>query len=255
MNKILKFGLGLTVLIFSGRSAKAATLIIDDFSTPSFTTSAGGLVSDSVSGQGIIGGERLIELSRTLGVTNSTALTSDCNFVMPTIQCMNFNSGVASLGSLSLTYGSSTLTGIDVTNAGFNDGFAISIQFADLPTQLKIIATDTSGNTASFTQQTPGLVFQNPNIVRADFTSFTGDLVDFSSIDEVEFLFDAIFPATDFQFNVISSENFEQINDPRFNDSRSNLTAVPEPTSITSLMGLLMLGIISSGVRNRKAKS
>ena len=249
MNKILKFGLFLTTLVFSGVQANAAIFIIDDYSTPSSTTSSGGLVSETVSGPGILGGERLIELNKTIGLSNPMALTSDCNFVTPIIQCMSFNSGVASLGSLSLTYGLNTLTGMDVTNAGFNDGFLISIQFADLPTNFEIVVTDTSGSTASFMQQTPGLIFQNPNILQADFASFTGDLVDFSSIDEIKFSFDAVFPATDFQFNVVGTENFDPTNDPI-----STSTSVPESTPIISLMGLLAFGIISSVIRNQKVK-
>ena len=141
------------------------------------------------------------------------------------------------------------LLSLDLTNAGFNDGFVLLIQFADLPTNYEIIATDTSGNTASFMQETPGFIFQNPTITRADFTGFTGDLVDFSSIDEVKFSFDATFPATDFQFNVVATENFDSTNDPN-----STPTTVPEHTPIAFLMGLLAFGITSSGVRNRKVK-
>lgn len=237
MDKILKFGLLLT--------SNAATFIIDDYNTPSFTTSPGGLVSETVSSSGILGGTRLIELNKTIGISNSTALTSDCNFITPVIQCMSFNSGSASLGSLSLTYGSTTLPGLDVTNAGFNDGFVVSIQFADFSTDFEIVATDTLGNTASFIQQTPGLVFQNPQMLEADFDSFTGDLVDFSSIDTIKFSFDALFPATDLQFNVVATENLDTTNDP---------VSIPERTPIISLIGLLAFGITSSHIRNQKVR-
>ena len=249
MNKILKFGLCLTVWIFSRDNAEAATFVIDDFRTPSFTTSPEGIVSDTVSGPGILGGERVIELTRISGFTNSAALTTNCNLITPIIQCMSFNSGVGSLGSLSLTYGSNMLPGIDVTNAGFNDGFVLLVQFADFPTNFTITAKDNSGNTSSFTQQTPGLVFLNPNTIRADFARFTGGLVDFADLDEVTFSFDATFPATDFQFNVVATENFDSTNDPNL-----NATTVHEPTPIRSLMGLLTLSMIFFGVKNRKVK-
>ena len=256
MNQIFTFGLVSTALIVSAGQVSAATFTIDNFTTPSSTTSSGGAVTDSVSDSSILGGTRLVELDNFSGGGDLTAETKTCTAVVPLTECMTFSGESGVSGALSVIYGSDIIAGIDVTAGGFNDTFRVATQFSDFPANFDIIVSDTSGNTATFMSTSPGGIFfplTGTSNLDVAFSAFSGDAVDFSNIDLLEFAFETVVPATDLEFSLLSTENVDPTDDPDPSTPPS-LPTVTEPRSFISLMGVFAVAPVSLQISKGEKK-
>jgi uncharacterized repeat protein (TIGR01451 family) len=174
----------------------AQSLTIDDFSTnqPALSLTfppSGTSASSSVSGGGILGGERDMQINLTGGVIAGNTLTA---VVSSGLFSYSQDATIQGNGVLQWdgTDGSPTLNatglgGIDLTVGGTQDAFDLSVFFDDLPVNAVITVYTDAGNASALTVPLPGSVFASTNFV-LPYTSFTTALgagADFTNVGAI----------------------------------------------------------------------
>lgn len=183
-------------LLLAGAPLGAQLLTIDSFETDHTTQQlvfppAGTTTSASVSGPGILGGERDITLNLTSGVVagnNVSATVSSGVFSYaqaPTIEATGRIDwdGVDGSGTLNPV----GLGGLDLTSGGLQNAVLLRVPFADLPQNVVISIHTDGADASSFTLSLPGAIFSSADYVipYSSFTTLLGGGADFSDVGAV----------------------------------------------------------------------
>jgi uncharacterized repeat protein (TIGR01451 family) len=176
--------------------AAAQSVTIDTFATnqPSLTLTyppSGTSASSSVSGAGILGGERDIQVNLTGGViagNTMSAVVSSGFFSYSQDATIAGNAVVQWDG----TDGSPALNptglgGIDMTVGGTQDGFLLNTFFDDLPVNVTLTIYTDATHASAMNFMFPGLVFSATNFVLpySAFTPTLGTGADFTNVGAV----------------------------------------------------------------------
>jgi len=177
-------------------ASRAQPILIDDFSTNQAAQTltfppAGTSSSSSVSGAGILGGERDVEVDLTAGVIagNTMSATVSSGFFS-----YSQDATISGMGKIQWdgTDGSPTINptglgGIDLTAGGTQDAFLLSVFFDDLPVNIVIEVFTDAGNASSLTLATPGLLFSATGFVLpySAFTTTLGTGADFANVGAI----------------------------------------------------------------------
>jgi uncharacterized repeat protein (TIGR01451 family) len=174
----------------------AAQITIDDFSTNQSALTltyppAGTSASSSVSGSGILGGERDVQINLTGGViagnTESAVVSSgffsysqDATIAGNTVIQWDGTDGSATLNPTGLG-------GVDLTQGGSQDALQLSVFFDDLPVSVTIEVFTDAGNASTATFNLPGLVFSSTNFVLpySSFTTTLGTGANFANVGAI----------------------------------------------------------------------
>jgi uncharacterized repeat protein (TIGR01451 family) len=175
----------------------AQSITVDSFATdqslmltfPPALTSA----SSSVSGAGILGGERDIGIGLTSGVIAGNTVSSVVSSGFLSYSQDATIAGTAIIvwdgadGSDALNW--TGLGGIDLTNSGQEDALVLSIAFDDLPLNAVINVITDAGNASFATLPLPGLIFATTNytIPFSAFTPWAGAGADFANVGAITF--------------------------------------------------------------------
>lgn len=190
--------------MFAAGSAVAAPVTIDDFTTPQDTLKAepGQTLSSAVSGANIIGGSRALTVSATAGAPplGTTAAVMQVN------NFLSFSNDVGVTGQLQVEWnaGGTGLGGIDLTDAGTNDGFLVDITTADNDFSLSFEVDDALGGTSTFSSIVPELSGPGSLPLFIAFGVFNGN-ADFTSIDSIRMTLTSVGAALDMSIASISS--------------------------------------------------
>jgi uncharacterized repeat protein (TIGR01451 family) len=184
------------LLVALPAASRGQAITIDDFSTNQAALlltypPAGTTASSSVSGAGILGGERDMEIDLTGGVIAGNTLSAT---VSSGFFSYSQDATITGMGKLQWdgTDGSPTLNptglgGIDLTAGGTQDAFALSLFFDDLPVNMTLEVFTDAGNASSLTLTTPGLLFSSTSFVLPyrSFTTTLGSGADFSNVGAI----------------------------------------------------------------------
>src|SRR6266545_2874536 len=174
----------------------AQSITIDSFTTNQASLSltfppAGTSASSSVSGAGILGGERDLEINLTAGVIAGNGMSA---VVGSGFFSYSQDATISGTGRIQWdgTDGSATLNptglgGLDLTAGGSQDAFVLDFTFDDLPVDVVIEVFSDAGNASSLTLTTPGLIFSTTNFVvpYSAFTTSLGAGADFSNVGAI----------------------------------------------------------------------
>lgn len=237
-NVLFVFFISIVIVLFLSFESQA--LVIDSFDTHQvITLTTPGTASSSVtsfSGD-ILGNERDMEVQLISG----SGVKTEANLGGFSILDQSQNAKSTAITTLtwdgidnSPALNATGLGGIDITQAGTNNGVSISVLFDDLPAGLDISIYTDSGNWSKYSINLPGLIFDTPQISSILFSNFitqAGSGANFSNVGAIKLIIDgSLFGGTDMQF-----DNF--------------VTVVPEPSIILLLSGALL---ITLGIRKRK---
>lgn len=161
---------------------------------------------------------------------------------------LNFNGDSGVLGTGQIIYsGGDLVGGIDITDGGTLDAIRLDIQSSNVPFNLVFDATDTSSNTASFTQLI-NPVFVGPQSDSIALSNFGG--VDLTNLSELSLTFDLLFDAgTDTRINLVETFNDPNIPDP-IPDPDPDPQPTPEPGSMLGLLAIVGGSLVSRRRRN-----
>jgi len=194
----------------------AAQIIIDSFSTNQATLSltfppSGTTASSSVSGAGILGGERDLQIDLTAGVLAGNTVTGGVSGGFfsysqgPTISGTSTIQWDGTDGSAGLN--PTGLGGIDLTMGGTQDAILMNTFFDDVPTNITIQVFTDAGNASSATLTTPGLIFTPTNLL-IPFNTFTPSLgagADFTNIGAIVLTVGSNITAPDFVLDFVQT--------------------------------------------------
>ncbi len=186
----------LAMLVTAPAQIAAQSITIDDFSTnqPALTLTyppAGTSASSSVSGSGILGGERDLQVNLTGGVIagNTVSATVSSGFFSYSQDATIAGNSVLQWdgtdGSAALN--ATGLGGVDLTAGGTQDAFLLSIFFDDLPVNVVITVYTDAGNASALTLSLPGLLFASTNFALpySSFVTTLGTGANFANVGAI----------------------------------------------------------------------
>ena len=238
---VASIGLSVLILAFSAVSFQTVraipTLDIDTFETAQAQISltspgdTGTSTSSFVSGAGILGTERDLQVTLTAASNPGEGVASD---TLGGRFSYAQDPNVTASGQLqydgvdgSMALDPTGLGGVDLTNAGRNNAFEILIPFDDNPIDLTFDVYTDAGNTSTYTFDPGGGIFTTPEtfiIPFADFSTAAGTGADFSNVGAVTVTLESAGNAPDFTldfFNTTSTVGAVKI-DALINDVNSN---------------------------------
>jgi uncharacterized repeat protein (TIGR01451 family) len=206
----------LGVLVAARAPAAAQSVMIDTFHTnqPSLSLTyppAGTTISSSVSGPGILGGERDIQLNLTGGVIagNSLSTVVSSDFFSYSQDATIAGNAVVQWDG---TDGSPVLNptglgGVDLTVAGTQDALMLSTFFDDLPANVMITVYTDAGHASAMSFAFPGLVFTSTNFILpfAAFTPTLGTGADFANVGAITMSLGSTVTAPDIVLNFLQT--------------------------------------------------
>lgn len=229
-----------SALVMSGAQAFAATLLIDDFGANQRVTATpgtGNVSSSEVAGGDILGGFRDMAVTNT----NNNGDSTDATELRVSGSGLSFSNIDGAQGTGTITYdgeGSAGLGGVNLL-IGTNPFFAFDVAEFDRNVFISVMATDTSGAEANYSETLEGGF--NPNLTFGEFT--TDDGFDFASVDSLQFF--------------VSSEDTLISVDGRIRSISIKAGDVPTPSPIplpaSALLLLGSLGGLTAMRRRRKA--
>ncbi len=186
----------LLVLAAARHPAAAQSISIDTFNTNQASLSltyppSGTSTSSSVSGAGILGGERDVQVNLTGGViagNTMSAVVSSGFFSYSQDATIAGNALVQWDGTDGSTGLNATgLGGVDLTVGGTQDGLLLNTFFDDLPVNVNITVYTDAGNASKMSFVMPGLLFSSTNFVIPynSFVTFLGAGADFANVGAV----------------------------------------------------------------------
>lgn len=220
-----------------------AQIIIDSFSTNQSSMvltfpPAGTSASSSVSGAGIIGGERDIQVSLSAGVIAGNSLSANVSSGF-----FSYSQDATITGSATLqwdgTDGSANLNptglgGIDLTAGGTQDAILLNTAFDDLPTNFVITVYTDAGNVSAATFTMPGLLFSSTNFVipYSAFITTLGAGANFSNVGAIVMTIGSNVTAPDVVLDTIQTTALISASETvaLLNDVNSNSLAEPGDT-------------------------
>jgi uncharacterized repeat protein (TIGR01451 family) len=214
MNRTALYVRMFVVLLALPALALAQPITIDDFSTNQASLAltfppAGTTASSSVSGSGILGGERDLQVNLTSGVIAGNTLSG---VVSSGFLSYSQDATIAGSGTVQWdgTDGSPTLNptglgGIDLTAGGTQDAFVLRTIFDDLPVSVTIEVFTGAGNASSLTLALPGLIFSDADFVvpYSSFTTSLGSGATFSNVGAIRMTFGSGVTAPDLVFDFL----------------------------------------------------
>ena len=174
----------LLCLSLTSAAVLAQAVVIDSFATSQSALTltfppAGTSASSSVSGAGILGGERDVQLNLTAGIIagNTASATVSSGFYSYSQDATIAANSVLQWDG---TDGSATLNptglgGVDLTAGGTQDALQVSVFFDDLPVNVTIDVFTDAGNASTATIAMPGLIFSASNFV-VPYSAFSTSL-------------------------------------------------------------------------------
>lgn len=245
------FGLVVAAVVCTTGTAQAVGLFtIDTFDTPQALSVNGpaNTASSSVSGVGIIGGHRDMEVNSTAGIP---FLTWDADASVSIPGKFNISAGPTIAGNTllqwdggdgSISLDPTGLGGIDITNGGLNTAIGIRVSSSDLASNFTLTVYDASDNTGSTFSTAnlavPSGIFSDTDFL-VNFTDFVGG-ADLTNVGAIELLVDGAVPGLDLIFDFIQSGS----------------TLIPEPFSAaTWLVCLTVAGLVIGRKRRLAAKA
>jgi len=186
--------IALAIALLIPQQAQAQYYIIDNFSTDQTvgTLSSPGIIATEVSGVGIIGTERCIEMelisttgaALTVGVDSGTFYSGQGPMVTARVQIVWDGTSGGGTNDCS-PVATSGLGGVDLTDSGGTpqDAFLLVVNSDDFPVDLDITVYDTSGGSDTVTLSLPGGVFAPVDFI-IPFSDFTG--VNFTTVGAIE---------------------------------------------------------------------
>ncbi|MEP6668671.1 MAG: autotransporter-associated beta strand repeat-containing protein, partial [Chthoniobacter sp.] len=207
--RILCTGIAALMMVGLCRATAAFVTDIDTFSTNQSALTltfppAGTSASSSVSGAGILGGERDIQINLTSGViagnTTSAVVSSgffsysqDATIAANTVLQWDGTDGSPSLNATGLG-------GIDLTGGGAQNKFQLRITFDDLPVNVVLTVYTDAGNASSATLALPGLVFASTDytVNYSSFTTLLGTGANFANVGAITLSVGSAVTAPDF---------------------------------------------------------
>ncbi len=177
-------------------SSEAQSITIDSFTTnqSSLTLTfppAGTTASSSVSGGGVLGTERDIQVNLTAGViagNTMSAVVSSGFFSYSQDATITGNSVTQWDGADgSPTLNPTGLGGIDLTVGGVQDAFLLNVEFDDLPVDVVLNVYTDAGNASTLSVTLPGLIFANTDFVLpySSFSTLLGAGADFTNVGAI----------------------------------------------------------------------
>jgi len=174
----------------------AQPITIDDFSTNQSALTltfppAGTSASSSVSGAGILGGERDLQINLTAGViagNTETAVVSS-GFFSYSQDATIAGNGVLQWDGTDGAPGlnATGLGGIDLTVGGTQDAFLMNVFFDDLPVNVVITVYTDAGNASALSFSLPGLLFSSTNFALpySSFATTLGTGANFANVGAI----------------------------------------------------------------------
>lgn len=242
------FGIVVAALLCSVGPVQASLLVVDTFDVPQNLTALGpaNTTSGSVSGAGILGGERDMTVTTTSGIpvlglntqtlgANQLGHSQDATVTGFTLLQWD---GVDGSGTLNPT----GLGGLDLTSGGLVTGLGIRVSLNDLPADITLTVYDSSDPTGLTYSQAqvnlPGGIFSDTDFL-VNFAAFTTDGpnggADFTNAGAVEMLIDGANQSTDLVFSFIQPGS----------------SLVPEPMSAAVWSLCLVTGLAVMARRKR----
>ncbi|HZF14297.1 MAG TPA: IPTL-CTERM sorting domain-containing protein [Thermoanaerobaculia bacterium] len=188
----------LACLLIVPAAARAQSITIDSFATGQATQTltfppAGSTTSASVSGAGILGGERDVEVNLAGGVTAGNGISAgvagglfshsqDATITGTSQLVWDGADGAAAVNPTGLG-------GIDLTAAGVQDAFLLNVVSSDLTFTLTIEVWSDAGNASSMTLKVPGPIVSPTGIYipYSLLTTALGTGADFTHVGAVAF--------------------------------------------------------------------
>jgi uncharacterized repeat protein (TIGR01451 family) len=206
----------LAALLAAPAPGVAQAIIVDSFSTNQATQTltfppAGTSSSSSVSGAGILGGERDIQVNLTAGVIAGNTMSAS---VSSGFFSYSQDATISGTGQIQWdgTDGSAAvnptgLGGLDLTAGGSQDAFLLNVTFDDLPVDVVIEVFTDAGNASSMTFTLPGLVFASTNFVfpYSSFTPTLGAGADFANVGAITVTVGSSTTAPDLVFDIFQT--------------------------------------------------
>jgi hypothetical protein len=222
-----------TALPFSAASLDAfdgTLFVIDTFGTAQVLTTGGPTAGTVVDATNITGSEREATITATSGVGVGTLSINTA-----VAGSLSIDNATASTSQTVLLYngvGAAGLGGLDATDGGTQDAFALSVTFADRIAQVTISATSGT-TTGALTVATPGDIFGvfpgfgSPttaiNFGHANFVTTAGPgNVDFTSLDSI-----TVTVNTNLAANDVTIDFFETSTTPGFEPNIAPVITVP----------------------------
>jgi uncharacterized repeat protein (TIGR01451 family) len=189
-------GIAVLAALLAAPFPAAAQILIDSFSTNQSALTltyppAGTTASSSVSGAGILGGERDLSINLTGGVIAGNTMSAT---VSSGFYSYSQDATIAGTGTIqwdgadgSATLNPTGLGGVDLTMGGTQDAILIGTFFDDLPVNLVIEVFTDAGNASTATVALPGLIFSSTNFAfpYSSFTTTLGAGADFTNVGAI----------------------------------------------------------------------
>jgi uncharacterized repeat protein (TIGR01451 family) len=189
---------GLSLALWATTSTRALEVTVDEFSTDQATLTLtypgdlGGTAESVISGAGILGGERDIQIELIGGTINGNTVSAGAasdtfSYAQgPTINASGLIQWDGTDGDAT-TLDPTGLGGLDLTSGGIQDAFVISIVFDDNPIDIILEVYTDAGNASQYTLNLPGGIWLPEEYVVpfGDFVTLSGAGADFGDVGAI----------------------------------------------------------------------
>lgn len=199
--------------VFSVSLVQAVSGSVDTFNTdqPAINltcsgnpcTNAGATNASLITGAGILGGEREVQITLVSGMNDGSVVSSfvsSGSFTLDsgaTLQTSTLITWDGTDGDPNNALNPTGLGGVDMTNGGLDDAFLVEGLFSDQPFDLTITVYTSAGQFSTLTRSFPEIPV--PNDFAFLFTDFvpTGGGADFSNVGAITLMITSVDPALD----------------------------------------------------------